>query len=147
MKFVGTIEKDKKSKYWAIGLDGLAIFTQGTSREDAFAMLTDAIQLLAEDEVEGECEIEIEDTGDKTFYLSFKNTKAMWPFIIARLKYSTDLSVAEISEKLGKASRTTVGRYVSGASIPTIPAFDELLKALGYDLIVRKRLKTVATES
>jgi predicted RNase H-like HicB family nuclease len=139
MKFIGHIEKDKKSKYWAIGVEDLAIFTQGTSRDDAFNMLRDAIQLLAEDEVEAPCEIDIEDTGEKTFYLSFKDTKAMWPFIIGRLKYSTDFSVAEISEKLGKASRTTVGRYVSGSSIPTIPAFDELLKALGYDLIIKKK--------
>ena len=138
MIFEGYIKKDSKSKYWAIGIEALDIHTQGTSEKNAYEMLRDAISSLAEVENEKlskfsavsfmKCE------AKGRFNVSFDHLEEMLGFILNRMRFESNLSLSELSKKLGKKSRTVVQRYMAGKSIPTIDSFAKLTGAMGYQI-------------
>jgi ribosome-binding protein aMBF1 (putative translation factor) len=138
MVFEGYIAKDKKSKYWAIGVDALDIHTQGTSEKNAFTMLQGAITDLARADHESlgdHATISIYKGEDKDkFNVKFDELSHMLGFILTRLRCKSNMSLAELSAKLGKNSRTVVQRYMSGKSVPWINSFDEIIGAMGYKI-------------
>lgn len=132
--FEGKIEKS--GRWWAISCDALSIRTQGTSRKNAFDMLKDAIDgCLVEDGSAG-VKIIFDDTGEERFAFRFDNLDELLPMIYERLRWKHDLSLADLAQKLGNKSRTSVHRYMTCKSQPTIGKFEEIMNAMGFRLTI-----------
>ena len=137
MIFHGTVQR--VGKYWAIEIDELKINTQVTKREALAEMVQAAIADLSEIEVkDGSGVVICEEPGKKDFTVHFQNVKAMVPFILERLRFGTRLSLSDLSGRLGKGSRTTVSRYMSGDREPSISSFCELIEAMGHKVAIVK---------
>ena len=94
MLFAGTIEKS--GKYWAINVDDLSLTTQGKTREDAFKMLQDSVEMLLDDDQDRDlAKIEFFEDDKKSFAMRFKDTDAMLPFILERLCFGSRLSIGD----------------------------------------------------
>ena len=132
----------KSGSMWEIGLNDLAIFTQGKTKDDALFMLQEAINELADlaGVSKKQAKATIAATAKGTVEVSFDNLPAIFAFVLDRIKVARGMSIADLCRAVSKNSRTTIARYLSGASVPTVPALALVLAALGYRLRVERTI-------
>jgi len=125
MKLQGTITK--AGREWLAEIPALDLMTQGTSKNDALAMIADAVESLV-DHAGFKAHATLVQGG--TFLLGSNAPGKLVALLLRRQREASGLSIAEVSDRLGQTSRNGFARYETGDHVPSIDKLDELLHAV-----------------
>jgi hypothetical protein len=120
----------RSDKHWAIEVPILGVVTQGRSREEAFEMISDAIETLVDKKG---FHLQVFSGKDAYFEVGSPDTAALTAFLLRRQRVKHGLTLVEVSKRLGAKSHNTYARYEQGKSVPTIEKLNELLAAVSPD--------------
>lgn len=119
--------RGKKDKYWGVEIPLLSVFTQGKSRNDAYAMAADAIEILiGKKGFKAICA----PTGKNTFTVSSNDTSTFVAFVLSRVRETYGLTAREVAQRLNSKSPNAYARYEQGKAVPTVKKLEELLRAI-----------------
>jgi hypothetical protein len=127
MRFEGRVWKDAGSKYWLIEVPLLDVMTQGTSKKDAYCMITDAVEGLANRK--GFC-VDVRPLGSETFTIGSNVDNVMIALMLKRQREAHRLTLMEVARRLGQKSPNAYARYERGESLPTVEKLNKLMKAI-----------------
>ena len=120
---------EKSGKYWAVSIPALEVYTQGRTKKEAYFMVKDALEGLAE--ADGfDLDILVIPEGSGHFRAGSNDTKAFTAFVLRRWRQAHNLTLAEAAERLGAASKNAYARYEQGRSEPTISMMERLIRAI-----------------
>lgn len=149
MMLTGRIYKGER--YWVAECEAIGSITQGKSRTDACAMLADLIQVRAREELQRSKEfqatvVEIGETGPDAFdvHISSNEAAVLVALVLKNQRKQSGLSLAEVAEKLGAASRNAFANYEQGKREPSIGKFIELLAVVAPDMAITVGPRTPA---
>jgi hypothetical protein len=135
MRVEGTLEKD--GKWWVASIPSIGVDTQGTSVGDAHAMVKDAIESLDDD---GKVRVRVEE-AERGFYVENEGDVGVWlAFVLRRMRELRGMSLEDVRQAIGATSRNAYARYETGAVVPSVEKFDEIIGALGTARIVLREL-------
>jgi len=120
----------KAGKYWAIEVPILDIVTQGRSKKEAYEMIADSIESLANKKG---FEIVVYPGKGSYFEIGSSDITSMIALLLRRQRIKHGLTLIEVSKRLGAKSHNSYARYEQGRSVPTIDKFSLLLSALSDD--------------
>ena len=135
MRFHGKIYKD--GKFWLAEVPILDAMTQGCTRKEAFNMVKDLLETLANRPGFG---VEVHPGRQGDFEVSSSDTRGMVSLLLRRQRERSGLSLAEAAVRLGAKSRNAYARYERGTSVPTVEKLTELLQAVspGQDFVLQQ---------
>ena len=123
------LNKPKKgSKYWAVEIPSLGVHTQGTSKNDAYAMARDAVGVLF-DSIKMSA-IEVSDETADGCLISLPANKEVFSKFLRASRISHNLTIMDMAKRLNSKSPTSYARYESGKIMPSMEKFSEILEAL-----------------
>ena len=125
MRFEGRLLK--RGKWWAIEVPMLGIFTQGRSKREAYEMIKDAVELLAD--TPG-FRVDVYPGVGKHFEVGARDERMLVALLLRRQRQARGLSLAEVTRRLGMKSRNAYARYEQGKAVPTVEKLTELLRAV-----------------
>lgn len=133
MRFVGRVVRS--GRYWAVEIPDLGVHTQGTSKADAFAMAAEALAIVVD---KPGFQATVYPGKGSYFEISGNDTRALVALLLRQRRSDAGLSLAEVSRRLGAASRNAYARYEQGLTVPTIDKLVELLEATDseHDLVL-----------
>jgi predicted RNase H-like HicB family nuclease len=136
MRFEGRTWKDKGSKYWLIEVPLLDVTTQGTSKEDAYRMIADAIEALIHQKG---FKIDARSAGGGNFTIGASDENALIALMLKRQREAHHLTLVELANRLGQKSPNAYARYEQGKSVPTVEKLKELMKAIdpGFEPVLK----------
>ena len=127
MRFEGRVWKDKGSKYWLVEVPLLDIMTQGTSKDNAYDMIADAIEGLINQKG---FKIDVRPLGSESFTVGTTMENAMIALMLKRQREAHRLTLVEVARRLGQKSPNAYARYEQGKSLPTLEKLNKLMKAI-----------------
>lgn len=127
MRFEGRIWKDKGSKYWLVEVSLLEVMTQGTSKNDAYFMISDAIEGLVNQKG---FKVDVRPLDRESFTVGASRESAMIALMLKRQREAHRLTLAEVARRLGQKSPNAYARYEQGKSLPTLEKLNKLMKAI-----------------
>src|SRR3990167_2093565 len=130
MRLEGKIWKSKTSKFWLIEVPLLDVVTQGTSKEDAFLMIKDAIELLVNKKG---FKVQVFFGKGSDFSVESNNPKILIAFMLKRLRTLMGLSVRDVATRLNSKSPNAYAQYESGKVNLSLDKLVELIKAINPD--------------
>ena len=135
MRFHGKMYKDEK--FWLAEVPILDAMTQGRTRKEAFNMVKDLLETLAN---RPGFVVEVHPGRQGDFEVSSSDTRGMVSLLLRRQRERSGLSLAEAAARLGAKSRNAYARYERGTSVPTIEKLTELLQAVspGQDFVLQQ---------
>jgi len=125
MRFAGRVFK--AGRHWAVEVPILGVVTQGKSRKDAFVMIADAIDALANRKG---FHIEVFPGAGEYFEVGSPDVAKLTALLLRRQRVRRGLTLAEAAQKLGARSLNSYARYEQGRSVPSIERLNELLAAV-----------------
>ena len=125
MRFSGKVFRE--GKFWVIEVPVLGIVTQGRTKKEAFEMIADAIEALA-DRVG--FIIKVYPGTGKYFEIGSPDQKNLIAFLLRRQRSKQGFTLAEVSRLLGGKSANEYARYEQGRSVPTMSKLHQLLNAV-----------------
>ena len=128
MRFSGSVYKD--GKFWLAEVPILEAMTQGTTKKEAFEMVKDLVETLAN---VPDFDVTVYPGKEGTFELGSEDTRTMIRLLLRRQREKSGLSLADVAHRLGAKSRNAYARYERGSSVPTVEKLDELLQAVSPD--------------
>lgn len=128
MRFYGKIYKD--GSFWLAEVPILEAMTQGRTRKEAFIMVEDLLETLAN---RPGFSVQVHPGKHGDFEVSSTDTRGMISLLLRRQRERSGLSLAEAAERLGAKSRNAYARYERGTSVPTLEKLSELLQAVAPD--------------
>jgi hypothetical protein len=128
MRFAGRVYKD--GKFWLAEVPILDAMTQGRTRSEAFAMVTDLLETLVD---RPGFAVQVHPGDDEHFEVSAADMGPLIALLLRRQRERSGLSLAAAAARLGARSRNAYARYESGNSLPTIEKLDALLRAVSPD--------------
>jgi DNA-binding XRE family transcriptional regulator len=128
MRFSGRVYKD--GNFWLAEVPILEAMTQGRTRKEAFAMVEDLLETLAN---RPGFSVKVHPGTHGDFEVSATDTRGMISLLLRRQRERSGLSLAEAAERLGAKSRNAYARYERGRSVPTLEKLNELLQAVAPD--------------
>ena len=128
MRFSGRVYKD--GNFWLAEVPILEAMTQGRTRKEAFAMVEDLLETLAN---RPGFSVKVHPGTHGDFEVSSTDTRGMISLLLRRQRERSGLSLAEAAERLGAKSRNAYARYERGTSVPTLEKLNELLHAVAPD--------------
>jgi len=133
MRFQGRLFKD--GKFWLAELPVLDAMTQGRTRKEAFAMVKDLVETLAN---RTGFSVTVHPGPHADFEVSSPDTRTMVALLLRRLRERKGVSIAEAAERLGAKSPEVYARYESGKAVPTLEELTDLLDAVcpGQDFVL-----------
>jgi hypothetical protein len=133
MRFAGRVFKS--GQYWAIEVPILTVFSQGRTKKEAFEMISDAIETLAN---KPGFKIHLFPGKGEYFEIGASDESALTAFFLKRERARSGLTLAEVARKLGSKSLNAYARYEQGRTVPTVPKLSELLAAVasGKDFVL-----------
>jgi predicted RNase H-like HicB family nuclease len=136
MRFEGRIWKEKGSKYWLVEVPLLDVMTQGTSKDDAYSMIADAIECLINKKG---FKIDVRPLDSETFTVGANRESAMIALMLKRQREAHRLTLVEVARRLGQKSPNAYARYEQGKSLPTVEKLNKLMKAIdpGFEPILK----------
>lgn len=129
MKILGHIEKS--GKLWTVELPALHLFTQGTSKDDAYEM---AVAVVEDIIGEPGFKCSLEKSGLYGFELSSNDDSRLLALLLRQQRLKSGLTVREASLRLGSNSPNAYGVYEQGRAKPTLEKLQKLLKAVDADI-------------
>lgn len=127
MRLVGRVWKARGGKHWLIEVPDLDVATQGTSKNDAFAMIKDAIEGLVDQKGFG---VTVHAEDGQHFTLSTNSSGALVALLLQRQRIKSGLSIRDVAARLESSSPNAYAQYERGDRMPTIEKFQELLQAI-----------------
>ncbi len=128
MRFEGRVWKD--NDHWLIEVPALHAITQGTSEQDAYEMMQDLVETMAD--TEG-FEATVFPQAAGQLELGANDVKVLVALLLRRQRETRGITLAEAAAKLHQKSRNAYARYEQGKAVPTIEKLDELLQAIAPD--------------
>jgi ribosome-binding protein aMBF1 (putative translation factor) len=128
MRFYGKVYKD--GNFWLAEVPILEAMTQGRTRKEAFTMVEDLLETLAN---RPGFSVKVHPGTHDDFEVSSTDTRGMISLLLRRQRERSGLSLAEAAERLGAKSRNAYARYERGTSVPTLEKLNELLQAVAPD--------------
>ncbi len=115
-------------------LDGM---TQGVTEEDAFVMVKDMVETLAN---RPEFSVTVHSCGNGNIETGSDDVRSLVALILRRLRTRSGLSLAEAAQRLGAKSLNAYPRYERGDSSPTLEKLSQLMAALspGCDFVLQR---------
>ena len=126
MRFEGRVFK--VGRYWAIEVPILGVVTQGRTKKEAFEMIADAIEALAND---SKLRIDVHPGKKDYFEVGASNTGPLIALLLRRQRATQGMTLAQVAERLGAKSTNAYARYEQGRSVPTVEQLSRLLAAGG----------------
>ena len=138
MHLAGRIEKD--GRFWMIEVPILDVATQGRTRKEAYCMIKDAIESLANEQG---FSVEVVPGTGKYFQVTSNDPSKLMAFLLKRQRQKQGLSLADMAERLGQKSRNAYARYEQGKADPTVKQLLMLLSVVNprADIVITERLK------
>lgn len=130
VKFEGKLFKD--GRYWPVFIPALDIYTQGTSKKDAYAMIKEAVELSVDHEG---FEVEVTPIPKNRFVLKTKNVenvdndKYLMALLLKNQRGKYGLSISEVAKRLG-ISKNAYAQYEQARAIPSITKVEEFIHAM-----------------
>ena len=125
MRFAGRVFK--VDRYWAIELPILGVVTQGRTKKDAFQMIADAIESLADRK---DFKITVFPGKGEYFEIAASDQGILIALLLRRQRTLRGLTLAEVTKLLGAKSQNTYARYEQGKAVPTVSKLNQLLAAV-----------------
>lgn len=134
MRFEGHLSRD--GRFWLAEIPLLEAMTQGRTRAEALAMITDWLETMIG---RRGFRARVFPTGKNTFEVSGTNAAAMTALLLRRRREASGVSLREVAKRLGASSRNAYARYERGDTVPTLEKLDALLKAASPegDFVIR----------
>jgi hypothetical protein len=129
MKLEGRVWKD--GKWWLVGVSLLDVMTQGHTKAGALEMIADAVESLVN--VEG-FKVTVSGAKGENFYIGANRPAQLVALLLRRQRAAHQLSLADVTERLGQSSRGSYARYEAGKREPSIEKLGELLGAIDPSL-------------
>jgi predicted RNase H-like HicB family nuclease len=127
MRFEGRVWKDKGSKYWLVEVPLLDVMTQGTSKDNAYCMIADAIEGLINKKG---FKVDVRPLGRESFTVGTTMENGMIALMLKRQREAHHLTLVEVAKRLGQKSPNAYARYEQGKSLPTLEKLNKLMKAI-----------------
>ena len=136
MRFEGRVSKDKGSKYWLVEVPLLDVMTQGTSKNDAYFMIADAIEGLVNQKG---FKVDVRPLDRESFTVGASQESVMIALMLKRQREAHRLTLVEVARRLGQKSPNAYARYEQGKSLPTLENLNKLMKAIdpAFDPILK----------
>ena len=133
MRFSGKIYKD--GKFWLVEIPLLDVMTQGYTRKEAYAMVSDLLETLV-NKPDFSVMLHLGKQGD--FEVSANDPRGLISLFLRRQREKSGLSLSEAAERLGAKSRNAYARYERGSSMPSLEKLTELYQAVapGKDIVL-----------
>jgi ribosome-binding protein aMBF1 (putative translation factor) len=133
MRFEGRLVRD--GKWWLAEVPMFDALTQARSRKEAHAMIEDWFATMVN--TRG-FRTTVHPIDAERFEISSADTRSMVSLLLRRQRQQSGLSLAQVAERLGAASRNAYARYEQGRAVPTIEKLEALLRAIcpDRDLVV-----------
>ncbi len=129
MRIEGRIKKS--DKWWAVEVPLLSVFTQGRTKKDAYNMVIDAIESLVDKKG---FRVDVQPSEDNTFSVGANDEGILIAFALKQQRAKNNLSIRDVSEKMGSKSPSAYSRYEVGTVKPSLDKFSELLRAINEEL-------------
>jgi len=126
MKFQGKAYKD--GKYWLAEIPILELMTQGHSKKELLVMVEDLFTTLSNN---SELEVNVQCDKNGNLEVGTNNSKIFVGLLLKRKRNLNNLTVEEVSKRLGSSSKNSYARYEQGKSLPSFDKLQELLCAVG----------------
>jgi len=135
MRLAGHIWKD--GKFWLAELPMLDAMTQGRSRPQAFRMMADLVETMADKKG---FRVAIFPGTDGAFEIGSDDAAALVAAMLRRQREKHGLSLSKVARRLGTRSKTAYARYEQGRSVPSVKKLFELLSAVapGEDFVFQQ---------
>lgn len=140
MRLQGIIKKefDKGTAYYLVQVPDLLITTDGATESEAYEMARDAVGLLLEDHTKGKVTQEnvsiIPNESEAGFDVYCTDTKALVSLVLKQLRGKADMTLMNVSGRIGQNSANAVKQYETGNSEASFAKFQDLVQAMGYDI-------------
>jgi transcriptional regulator with XRE-family HTH domain len=134
----------KEGKHWLVEVPLLDVMTQGRTRDEAQAMIADAIEALVGEE---SFKVEVFALPGDALGIGASDTGRLTALMLRRQREMHGLTLAEAAKRMGQSSSNAYARYEQGASVPTVTKLTELLVALspGDDFVLVRRKRRVGS--
>lgn len=122
----------KEGRYWLIEVPQLDLSTFGSTKEDAFEMIVDA--------VEGQIDkkgfkADVAPINKSEFILSGSDDKYLIALMLKRQRGKYGLSLTDMAKRL-KCAVNGYAQYEQGKSLPSISKIEEFLHAMKSDVMI-----------
>ena len=133
MRFYGKVYKD--GKFWLAELPLLDAMTQGHTRKEAYAMVEDLLESLAN---RPGFKVTVHPGKHGDFEVSSTDPRVLISLFLRRQRERSGLSLSEAAKRLGAKSRNAYARYERGTSMPSLEKLAELYRAVapGKDIVL-----------
>ncbi|MEM7586913.1 MAG: helix-turn-helix transcriptional regulator [Acidobacteriota bacterium] len=128
MRFEGRVWRD--GDHWLIEVPALHAMTQGRSEQDAYEMLKDLIETMADVPA---FEVTVYPHADGRLEVGANDVKILVALLLRRQREKRGISLADAATLLQQKSRNAYARYEQGKAVPTVEKLDELLRAIAPD--------------
>lgn len=127
VKFEGQLVK--AGKYWEVRVPALEVYTQGTSKKDALAMIEEAIELLVE---QRGFAVVVSPLPGNRFLVRAKTAdddRHLIALLLKNQRAKYGLSLQEVANRLG-LSKNAYAQYEHARAIPSISKIEEFIHAM-----------------
>ena len=128
MRFEGRLWKD--GDHWLIEVPALQALTQGHDREEAYEMIRDLVETMAN---QPGFEATVHPGEGDTFEIGANDVRVLVALLLRRQRETRGVTLAEAAARLKQKSRNAYARYEQGQAVPTIEKLEELLRAIAPD--------------
>jgi hypothetical protein len=125
MRFKGRVFKS--GKFWAIEIPILDVVTQGRTKKEAYEMIADAVESLANRKG---FKVRLYGMRGGEFEIGASDQGALAALLLRRARLRAGLSLEEVAARLGSRSLNSYARYEQGRSVPSIEKLTELFSAV-----------------
>ena len=128
MTFNGILVPPKPgSKYWAVAVPSIGVYSQGKNRADALLMICDAIEIAADRKG---FKAFVEDAGAKRFSLGSNDPKVLLSLLLENKRSEAGLSIREVARRLNMRSPNGYAKYEKGEISMSVEQFEKMLHAI-----------------
>ena len=135
MRFFGKVYKD--GRFWLTEVPLLCAMTQGKTKKDAFAMVKDLLETLAN---RPGFTVTVHPGKQGHFEVSSTDPRGLISLFLRRQRENSGISLSEAAARLGAKSRNAYARYEQGVAMPSLEKLSELYQAVapGNDIVLHQ---------
>ncbi len=128
MRFEGRVWTD--GEHWLIEVPALHALTQGYSKQEAYEMISDLVETMAN---KPGFEVTVYPLAGEGFEIGASDVKVLVALLLRRQREQRGITLAEAAARLQQKSRNAYARYEQGQAVPTVEKLEELLRAIAPD--------------
>ena len=123
----------KEQSLWVVAVSDLEITTQGRTKQEAYAMIKEAIELHVDRKG---FKVRVEPISREEFIISANETALLMGLMLKRQRQINGLSISEVTRRLKKKTNTYYHQYEQGKATAGIDKLSQFLHAMNPDLRV-----------